>query len=78
MAKATKVGGFQNVFIEVEGRGMTGINAAAKAVEAAGGRITHAVPPSVVVAAVPSDKAKTLGTAARLKLATTAKIWPRP
>jgi hypothetical protein len=74
MPRATKVGGFQNVFIEVEGRGMTGINAAARAVEAAGGRITHAVPPSVVVAAVPTGKARTLGTAARLKLATTAKI----
>ena len=74
MPRATKVGGFQNVFIEVAGTGMAGINAATKAVEQAGGRITHAVPPSVVVAAVPSDKLKAIAGLPKLKLATAARI----
>lgn len=74
MPRATKVGGFQNVFIEVEGTGMAGINAAARAVEAAGGRVTHAVPPSVVVAAVPSDRLRSLAGLPKLRLTTAARI----
>ncbi len=74
MPRASKVGGFQNVFIEVEGTGLAGINAAAKAVEAAGGRVTHAVPPSVVVAAVPSDKVRSIAGLPKLKFATATRI----
>lgn len=77
MPKASKVGGFQHVFMEVAGTGMAGINAAAKAVSQAGGRVTHAVPPSVVVAAVPSGNVRALAKLPRCRLATAAPIPAR-
>ena len=70
MAKAPKVGGFQSVFLQVTGRGLAGVNAAARAVERLGGRITHAFPPSVVVAAVPTERVSELADLPRVALAT--------
>lgn len=58
--RRTQVGGMQEVFIEVTGRGMAGVNRAVKAVEKLGGRVLHAYPPSIVVASIPSENASEL------------------
>jgi hypothetical protein len=74
MPRATKVGGFENVFIEVAGSGLAGVKAAVAAVEKVGGRVTHALPPSVVVAAVPTGRSGELRGRPRLVSVTALRI----
>ncbi len=56
-----QVGGMRDVFIQVKGRGLAGVNRAVKAAEKMGGRVTHAYPPYVIVASVPVANLKELG-----------------
>lgn len=77
MPKAAKVGGFESVFIQVDGRGMAGINAATRAVAKLGGRITHAFPPNVVVASMPSGSAAQLTSTKKIVLSTNRTISAR-
>ena len=49
-----QVGGMQEAFIQLGGRGANAVDRAIRAIEKAGGQVLHAVPPRIVVARIPA------------------------
>jgi hypothetical protein len=45
----------QEVFIQLSGKSISGVERAAKAIERLGGKVRHAYPPAVIVASVPAE-----------------------
>jgi hypothetical protein len=60
MSPPRQVGGLQEVFLETKWKSVNGLETAVRAVEKAGGRVSHAYPPAVLAAVVPADKVQSL------------------
>ncbi len=56
MSIPRKVGDRQEVFVQLDGKSMSDMENAIKAIENLGGRVLHAYPPSVLVVSIPLNK----------------------
>lgn len=54
MPKRAQVGGMQEVFIQLNGKGMGDVNRAITEIQKGGGKVLHAYAPSVLVASIPA------------------------